>query len=433
MVAMGVLHGRGEATPDQHVCSFMPAPTTMLQVLILVERSLGSTKEAAEYTVGDQYGFQGLECVAMVTGLPLRGRKQQLSGYVFQRRSPQSSPAGPSQPSNSSPAGSVAPATPPQLMVQQLQLGGLPLEAASLGWACSLSNSPAQPSSCSASPMQASSSSWLEQQQNVAVPPEHLLDTLAVLRAPQRQPAALGGKRKSATAGSSPSRKRRKQGQRPTGREWLQWVKDVAAEHVRPPGVGCTFPRGKQEIGGFDLWAWAANTSSCIMLAPRTRNGQGYGQLYLGEEEGSSRGSRGVKEYVHRLVCWAQHGPPAEDRGYAGHLCGQAACVNPHHLLWISPQENSDAAKWHQQHGVGELWTPATPPQPAPSQPLLPSLHTSPGSPATPQLSVRRQLHLGHSDASTHQPSTSPPSSFFGGWCSCSALPPAAAPAAGLT
>lgn len=53
-----------------------------------------------------------------------------------------------------------------------------------------------------------------------------------------------------------------------------------------------------------------------------------------------------VREYGHRLICWAYHGPPPEDKTVVRHTCGnhKGKCLNPAHLEWSSVAVNSGDA-----------------------------------------------------------------------------------------
>ena len=53
------------------------------------------------------------------------------------------------------------------------------------------------------------------------------------------------------------------------------------------------------------------------------------------EQEG-----RDMRAYLHRMVCYAQMGPPPTQYTLAVHSCGNKSCVNPHHIHWASQKEN---------------------------------------------------------------------------------------------
>ena len=66
---------------------------------------------------------------------------------------------------------------------------------------------------------------------------------------------------------------------------------------------------------------------------PHAVSGAGYAQIRMNNKI----------EYVHRLICKAEHGEPSDSGFYASHLCGKGhlGCVNPNHIQWCSPAENS--------------------------------------------------------------------------------------------
>jgi hypothetical protein len=54
--------------------------------------------------------------------------------------------------------------------------------------------------------------------------------------------------------------------------------------------------------------------------------------------------------YAHRFMCELVHGCAPSDIHEAAHACGDARCVNPHHLSWKTPSENQFDRWGHGTH-----------------------------------------------------------------------------------
>lgn len=133
--------------------------------------------------------------------------------------------------------------------------------------------------------------------------------------------------------------------------------------------------------------AWVAHEQAvlithhfeCMLVRPELRGNlgksgstQGYVRVQLAGKRraaaGSSKLTQPVLEWAHRLVCWLANGPPPARHGrwarwrtyQAAHLCGQASCLCPSHLRWLTPASNRRCARWHKQRrasGPGpHLW-----------------------------------------------------------------------------
>ena len=81
------------------------------------------------------------------------------------------------------------------------------------------------------------------------------------------------------------------------------------------------------------------HTSDDCLVWPYSRMKNGYGTL-----------SRGSKNYlVSRMVCMDLLGPPPRHDSVAAHSCnnGHLGCVNPKHLRWATPAENTEDSNRH--------------------------------------------------------------------------------------
>lgn len=68
-----------------------------------------------------------------------------------------------------------------------------------------------------------------------------------------------------------------------------------------------------------------------------------YSPLMTGPRYYWSFNEGGQQYLAHRWMCEAIHGPNPPEKYQAAHSCGngQLGCVNPNHLSWATPKENS--------------------------------------------------------------------------------------------
>lgn len=97
----------------------------------------------------------------------------------------------------------------------------------------------------------------------------------------------------------------------------LRFIEDVAIKHV---------------------------SNECLTW-PFGANQKGYGILRID----------GRHNLAHRYVCKLAHGSPPSPRHQAAHGCGKGhlGCVNPYHLRWATPKENSGDRVIHGTSGRG--------------------------------------------------------------------------------
>jgi len=81
------------------------------------------------------------------------------------------------------------------------------------------------------------------------------------------------------------------------------------------------------------LYSILMRTDTECIIWPFSRNQSGYGAVRIS----------GLPQGAHRAVCTLVHGPAPTKDGHAAHSCGNGhlGCVNPNHLGWKSPKENT--------------------------------------------------------------------------------------------
>ena len=82
----------------------------------------------------------------------------------------------------------------------------------------------------------------------------------------------------------------------------------------------------------FDNFVVPYSGDHCLIW-PFAKARNGYGVI----------GHKGRNAMTHRLACEKRHGPPPTTTHQAAHSCGNGhlGCVNPNHLSWKTPKENT--------------------------------------------------------------------------------------------
>lgn len=85
------------------------------------------------------------------------------------------------------------------------------------------------------------------------------------------------------------------------------------------------------------------------LIWPFSRDDKGYGLVGIGDRKIGK---------ASRVMCRMAHGEPPTAKHHAAHSCnkGHLGCVNPQHLSWKTPRENTMDAVRSGKYGSGVGW-----------------------------------------------------------------------------
>jgi len=110
---------------------------------------------------------------------------------------------------------------------------------------------------------------------------------------------------------------------------------------MKKPGcakTGCT-----ERQGDFLDGLVSSRATDCIVW-PYKFNKKGYAVCYYGAKA----------DVASRVICRLKHGSKPFPEAQAAHNCGNRSCVNPNHIEWKTPKQNSDDKYTHGTMPRGE-------------------------------------------------------------------------------
>lgn len=114
-----------------------------------------------------------------------------------------------------------------------------------------------------------------------------------------------------------------------------------------------------ERVGGFDCWRWMGATikSRPPRLRVRKKHRE-YGRFHYSLEVGLINAHRAA---LLLTVGLPPDGDMRSTKWVAGHICNESLCVNPGHIVWQTPQQNTaqavaDGRLTRVSNGHGQVW-----------------------------------------------------------------------------
>lgn len=137
--------------------------------------------------------------------------------------------------------------------------------------------------------------------------------------------------------------------------------KELAQDPVDAAGAIAVFEHPLHGTNDGKAWQCMPMTEEgqpeCCYLVPQNKH-MDKESFYMNVLLGTTKDNKKIWESVHRIMCWAKHGPPPANRNVVMHSPGctknRKQCISPMHLSWGSSQQNAEARSEANSRGKGQ-------------------------------------------------------------------------------